>query len=116
MNNTIKIIKRNLHPKQLHKDNWSLINRYKGHCYHAAAALKLLNPELNLHVGKWDCEIHWWNSDKNGNIIDITAEQYDTPYAYQKGRIVNRVIMTLPLRRLLKAIENDNQKWFKYKR
>ena len=115
MSNTIKIIKRNLHPKQLHKINWSLTNRMNGHCYHASAALKLLHPELNLHVGKWNGEIHWWNSDKNGNIIDITAEQYDTPFPYHKGRIWNKkIIMSYPLKRLLKAIENDNTKWFTY--
>jgi len=110
MKQTINSIIRNLHPKQLHKSNWSLDNPMQGHCYHASAALKILYPEINLHVGKWNGEIHWWNSDNNGNIIDITATQYDKRFPYHKGRIWDKQIpYTTPLKKLLIAIRNDNK-------
>ena len=49
-----------------------------GHCHTAAGCLyKLFGPKaMHMHRG-FDGEIyHWWVVDKNGNIIDLTSEQY----------------------------------------
>ena len=49
-----------------------------GHCHTASGCLyKLFGPKaVHMHRG-FDGEIyHWWVVDKNGNIIDLTSEQY----------------------------------------
>ena len=61
-----------------------------GHCHTAAGCLyKLFGPKaMHMHRG-FDGEIyHWWVVDKNGNIIDLTSEQYTsigTVPPYEQG-------------------------------
>jgi len=60
---------------------WSHKNRGNpmyGHCHTASGCLyKIFGPE-NLHMYRgFDGEIyHWWVQDKEGQIIDLTADQY----------------------------------------
>jgi hypothetical protein len=86
------IIKENLTPDLLPK-KWIERNKSNptfGHCHTVSGVLYKIfgSKELKLHRG-FDGEIyHWWVQDKEGNIIDLTSEQYTslgkTP-PYDKG-------------------------------
>lgn len=55
-----------------------------GHCHNVAGCLYKIfgSKNLNMYRG-FDGEIyHWWVQDKDGNIIDLTSEQYTS-----KGRV-----------------------------
>jgi len=50
-----------------------------GHCHTASACLRKIfgKENIQLYRGLDDDEIyHWWAEDKNGVVIDITADQY----------------------------------------
>ena len=66
---------------------------HAGHCYAAAEALyHLLGGKEKGYKpmrGKLNDETHWWIIDKNGNILDPTAEQFyyvNLKPPYEKGR------------------------------
>ena len=57
------------------------INPTFGHCHNAAGCLyKIFGVKnLKMYRGLDDEGIyHWWAQDKEGNIIDLTSEQYTT--------------------------------------
>jgi len=65
-----------------------------GHCYAASEALyHILGGKQNgftPQVGRFKHGTHWWLKDKNGNIIDVTADQFYykntfPPYKNSKG-------------------------------
>lgn len=63
---------------------------FTGHCYVASEAYYHLNggkaaglkPVGMAHEGSQ----HWWIEDKDGNITDLTAEQFKTPVPYSEGK------------------------------
>jgi hypothetical protein len=75
-----KLIKDNLTPDLLPK-KWVARNSSNptfGHCHTAAGVLYKIfgSKQVKMYRG-FDGEIyHWWNQDLNGNIIDLTSEQY----------------------------------------
>jgi hypothetical protein len=75
-----KLIKINLTPDLIAK-KWRERNSRNptfGHCHTASGCLYKLfgSKAVHMHRGH-DGEIyHWWVVDKNGNIIDLTSEQY----------------------------------------
>lgn len=77
------IIKANLTPDLLPK-KWVERNSKNptfGHCHNAAGCLyKIFGVKnLKMYRGLDDEGIyHWWAQDKEGNIIDLTSEQYTT--------------------------------------
>ena len=55
-----------------------------GHCYAASACLQKIfgSKNIKLYHAKDDEDIwHWWTVDKDGQIIDLTVDQY-----YNTGR------------------------------
>jgi hypothetical protein len=78
-----KLIKDNLTPDLLPK-KWvgrNSTNPTFGHCHNAAGCLyKIFGVKnLKMYRGLDDEGIyHWWAQDKEGNIIDLTSEQYTT--------------------------------------
>ena len=57
----------------------AMISPMFGHCHTASACLRKIfgKENIQLYRGLDDDEIyHWWAEDKNGVLIDITAEQY----------------------------------------
>ena len=71
-------------------------NKYFGHCYHSTQALWYFFKDANLRIMSAPCQgparHHWWLQDKENNILDITAKQYDlfeyNP-PYHKGKDSN---------------------------
>lgn len=65
-------------------------NRYAGHCYVASEAFYHLAggkaagwiPVRLQHEGA----SHWWLRDRAGQLVDLTAEQFETPVPYESGR------------------------------
>jgi hypothetical protein len=126
MNKIIEIIKSKLTPSLLPKwmHDRNVGNPMYGHCYHSSATLKHYYPNLKLNKGlDWEGQWHWWCVDEEGNIIDITSEQYTSigkPLPYNEsieakelwqGSYKDRV------KRLINAVECDkNNKWFNYEK
>ena len=75
-----ELIRKNLTPDLIAK-KWRERNSHNptfGHCHTAAGCLYKLfgSKAMHMHRG-FDGQIyHWWVVDKNGNIIDLTSEQY----------------------------------------
>jgi hypothetical protein len=61
----------------------TISNPTYGHCHTVAGCLyKIFGPKnLNMYRGFDGVIYHWWVQDKQGNIIDLTADQY-----YSKGK------------------------------
>ena len=61
-----------------------------GHCYVAAESLfhllggkaAGLKPTTIRHEGS----VHWWLVDSEGEVLDLTADQFRTPVPYSEGR------------------------------
>jgi len=87
LNMVTKIIVDNLTPDLLPK-KWVDRNKNNpmfGHCHTSSACLQKIfgTKQLKLNRALDDEGIwHWWCVDDNGNIIDITGEQY-----YSQNRI-----------------------------
>ena len=81
LNLVIDIIKQNLTPDLLPK-KWverNSTNPMFGHCHTASGCLQKIfgTKEIKLYRALDDENIyHWWAVDREGNIIDITADQY----------------------------------------
>ena len=76
-----KLIIDNLSPDLLTNVYRSEMNRHPlvGYCHTASAALqKIFTKEvISLYRGMDDeDQYHWWNVDKEGKVIDLTADQY----------------------------------------
>ena len=75
-----ELIRKNLTPDLIAK-KWRERNSRNptfGHCHTAAGCLYKIfgSKAMHMHRG-FDGQIyHWWVVDKNGNIIDLTSEQY----------------------------------------
>ena len=76
-----KLIHKNLTidlcPPKFREDN--IGNPKFGHCYHSTQALYYFFRDANLKIMSAPCDIadsHWWLEDIDGNIIDITQDQY----------------------------------------
>jgi hypothetical protein len=56
-------------------------NKFFGHCYHSSQALYYFFVDANLRIMSAPCsgpaEQHWWLQDRQNNILDVTANQYD---------------------------------------
>ena len=76
-----ELIKQNLTPDLLPK-SWITRNEKNstfGHCHNSAGCLyKIFGPKaINMYRGIDDVGMsHVWIKDKQGNIIDLTSEQY----------------------------------------
>lgn len=61
----------------------------QGHCYVASEALYYLLPDRENYVpmvASYEGGTHWWlKNRKTGEILDVTAEQFDVP-PYHLGR------------------------------
>ncbi len=65
-------------------------NRLRGHCYVASEALYHLlggrgagyKPMSVAHEG----DSHWFLLAPNGEIVDLTAAQFESPVPYEKAR------------------------------
>ena len=56
-------------------------SKYRGKCKEMSEALVKTDPTLTLVRGHYDCfswglQPHWWVRDKEGNVIDPTANQF----------------------------------------
>ena len=81
LNNVTKLIQNNLElkfcPPQFREMN--LGNPMFGHCYHSTQALYYFFKDANLKSMSAPCDVagqHWWCEDVDGNITDITSDQY----------------------------------------
>ena len=81
LNMVVKSIQDNLElkfcPTKFRESN--LGNPMFGHCYHSNQALYYFFKDANLKAMSAPCEVagsHWWCEDVNGNIIDVTKDQY----------------------------------------
>ena len=77
----IKHLTPDLLPKKFRKENES--NPMYGHCHNASGCLYTIFRSKNLHMYRALDKFgiyHWWVQDKNGNVIDVTANQYDDDY------------------------------------
>jgi hypothetical protein len=64
---------------------------FAGHCYVASEAYWHLSggPDSGLaptQIRMSPTVVHWWLVDRAGNVIDLTAEQFDGSVPYEKGR------------------------------
>lgn len=98
------------------KPEWRKRNRkpFTGHCYVATEGFYYLYGKD--HGWKPMCyrnvngETHWW-LEKDGKVLDITAEQFDYIFDYSKGH--KQFFMCYPSKRckeLVRRIELCNQK------
>lgn len=81
LDKVIKLIHKNLTidlcPPRFREGNMG--NPTFGHCYHSTQALYYFFKNANLKAMSAPCDIagsHWWCEDVDGNIIDITQDQY----------------------------------------
>lgn len=77
------------HLKPQYKDDWTPERPTTGYCYVVAeVAYHYLSPEeYKPHVMKTgDNETHWFLKNSSGDIIDLTAGQFDKVSDYSKGR------------------------------
>ena len=91
--NSVTHISKSLLTPDLLPKKWitrNITNPTFGHCHTASGVLYKIFGSKNVKLYRgFDGEIyHWWVQDKEGNIIDLTSEQYTslgkTP-PYDKG-------------------------------
>src|SRR5581483_10235697 len=86
----VESIRENLTSDLLKPGIESGANPLQGHCYVASeayyhmmgGAASGLKPK-RMRIGN---DVHWWLEDKDGNVIDITHDQFPTPVPYDQGR------------------------------
>jgi hypothetical protein len=87
----IQVIKECLDDKLRNKRYRGHLNKFTGHCYVASEAFYHLTKQTGLYVPsyvKFEGDTHWFLTKKDGNIIDITAEQFNgkiPPYNLKKN-------------------------------
>ena len=77
------------HVKKPYRDRWTPERPTAGYCYPVAEVVyHYLAPEgsrshvITLEEGK----THWYVQSPDGEILDLTADQPDEPYLYEKGK------------------------------
>lgn len=97
----------------------ALPNDVTGWCYSASEALYYLagGKEAGLKPCQsaiWVDErrvSHWWLEDTDGNIYDLTAEQFDFPWPYHTGKgrgfQTKRATATENLLRVVRLADSD---------
>lgn len=82
-------IKENLTPDLLKARYRNNPRPYAGYCYVASEAYYHLRGGKEAGLTpmncKWEGVSHWWIDD-NGEVVDITAEQFITPVDYSLGK------------------------------
>lgn len=77
------------HLKPQYKDDWTPERPTTGYCYVVAEVFyHCVAPEgSKSYVMKTrENETHWFLRDPDGNVIDPTADQFDEPLDYEKGK------------------------------
>lgn len=78
---------------------------YQGHCYVASHAFSMLVPEATIHTN--NAGGHYWN-EIDGEIWDLTAEQFPSGYDYSNSRKVPR--KKNPTKRIRALLEEIDEK------
>jgi hypothetical protein len=73
---------------------------YQGHCYVASFAFAALVPEATIHTNS--DKGHYWN-EVNGEIVDLTKEQFPKGFDYSDSRKVRRKFR--PTKRVKELLE-----------
>ena len=79
----------NKHVKPQFRNDWSPKCPTIGNCYYVSEVIyHCLAPEGSkpYRLIDEDNEGHWFLRDPNGEVIDLTADQYDKPPDYSKGK------------------------------
>ncbi len=82
----------NKYVKPLYRAQWTPERPTTGYCYVVAEVVyHYLAPKGSRpYVMKTgDRETHWFIKDPNGKVIDLTADQFDDPLDYSKGKPAN---------------------------
>ena len=65
-------------------------NRLRGHCYVASEAFFHLaggkRAGYKPMTVRHECVVHWYLLGPEGEVVDLTAEQFNTPVPYHFGR------------------------------
>jgi len=76
--------------KERYRERWTPERPTTGYCYVVSEVLYHYEaPEgskpyvVRMHDGN---ETHWFLKDPKGRVIDFTADQYDEPVPYDKGK------------------------------
>jgi hypothetical protein len=85
-----RAIRASLTPDLLKPEYRHLTRPYAGHCYVATEAYyhmsggasSGLKPRVLRHEGS----THWCLARPDGELVDLTAEQFETPVPYQTGK------------------------------
>lgn len=80
------------HLKPLYRDDWTSECPTTGYCYVVAEVVyHYLAPKGSRpHVMKTgDRETHWFIRNPQGNVIDLTSDQFDKPLDYSEGKPAN---------------------------
>jgi hypothetical protein len=78
-------------------------NPMAGHCYVASESYYHLAPGCKPMTVRHEGSVHWYLT-RNGETIDLTADQFDTPVPYHLG--VGRGFLTrAPSKRAARVIE-----------
>jgi CO dehydrogenase/acetyl-CoA synthase delta subunit len=78
--------------KPLYRDVWTPECPTTGYCYVVAEVVyhHLAPKGSRPYVMKTgDRETHWFIRDPQGNVIDLTADQFDKPLDYSEGKPAN---------------------------
>ncbi len=78
--------------KPQYKDQWTPERPTTGYCYVVAEVVyHYLAPKGSRpYVMKTsENETHWFIKDREGRVIDLTADQFDEPVDYTKGKPQN---------------------------
>lgn len=88
MKHLIEYIQDNLSDDLLKPKYRGMPGKYAGHCYVATECYYYIYGRWNgwfpyCHRNRHG-ETHWW-LEKDGEVLDITAEQFESEYDYSKG-------------------------------
>jgi len=80
------------HLKPLYREGWTPENPTTGYCYVVAEVVyHYLAPKGSqpyvTHTGQK--ETHWFLRSPSGEVIDLTADQFDIPPDYEQGKRAN---------------------------
>ena len=106
----VKLIQENLTDDLLKPKYRGIKIKHFGHCYVATECFYYIYGRRNgwfpyCHRNRKG-ETHWW-LQKDDEILDITSEQFDMPYPYEKGH--KQFFVNYPSKRckiLAKRIQN----------
>lgn len=105
--NVVRIVRSVLTPELLPAEWQNHPHPMGGYCYVASEALYYLlgGSEAGLTVKRAPCEggEHWWLEDADGKLIDATADQFDTDFAYSEG-VPSTFLTSEPSPRAVKII------------